>query len=129
MPRPQKSPPIFEEITYTLIGMGYVIHKELGSAHKEHVYQRALEEELKIHDIGHVREPHLQVKFKDKPVGIYVPDFLIDGKVILELKALSDLPLSAGTQLNYYLKTTGYRVGLLLNFGTRRLQICRRIYG
>lgn len=129
MPRPRKSPPVFEKITYTLIGMGYVIHKELGSAHKEHVNQKALEEELKMYGIGYIREPHLQAKFKDKPVGVYVPDFLIDGKVIIELKALSDLPLSSGTQLNYYLKTTGYRVGLLLNFGARPLQIRRRIYG
>lgn len=79
--------------------------------------------------VKYLREPHLPVNFKGKSVGVYIPDFLIENKVVLEIKAVLELPLSAGTQLNYYLKTTGYRVGLILNFGKRRLQIRRRIYG
>lgn len=129
MPRPVKEPTVFEDITYKLIGIGYSIHKELGSAHKELVYQRALEEELKLAKIIYQREVRLPVLYKGKNVGIYIPDFVIDEKVIIELKAMNDLPLSVGIQLNYYLKATGYRVGLIMNFGTRRLQVRRRIYG
>ncbi len=129
MPRPLKSPPVFEDLTYKLIGIGYSVHKELGPAHKEAVYQRAFEEELKLIAIPYKREAQLPVLYKGKKVGIYVPDFVVDDKVIVELKAMEQIPFAAGMQLNYYLKATGYRVGLLLNFGTRRLQIRRRIYG
>ena len=129
MPRPVQKPVVYEDITYMLIGIGFSIHKELGPVHKEQVYQQAFADELDSKKIFFKREVHLPVLFKGKSVGVYVPDFVIDGKVILELKAINDLPLSASTQLNYYLKATGYRIGLLLNFGTRRLQVRRRIYG
>lgn len=129
MPLPVKNPLVYDKLTYKLIGFGYAIHKELGSVHKEIVYQRAFEEELKTGNISFVRESHLPVLYKGKKIGVYVPDFVIDDKVIVELKAMIDIPQSAGTQLNYYLKATGFRVGLLLNFGSRRLQVRRRIYG
>ncbi len=126
---PVKSPTVYADLTYILIGLGYSVHKELGSFHKEQIYQQALAQELETKNIPFQREVHLPVKFKEKNVGVYVPDFVVDEKVIVELKAVVDLPLSAGTQLSYYLKATGYRVGLLLNFGARRLQVRRRIYG
>lgn len=129
MPRPINNPSVYEDLTYKLIGIGYLVHKELGSAHKEAVYQRAFEVELKLTAISYTREAQLPVLYKGKNVGIYVPDFVVDDRVIVELKAMEQIPLAAGTQLNYYLKATGYRVGLLMNFGTRRLQIRRRIYG
>jgi len=129
MPRPVKLPAIYEDTTYKLIGIGYGIHKELGSFHKEQVYQKAFREELIRNKMLFEQEKRLPVVYKGKNIGVYIPDFVVDGKVILELKATNLLPVSAGTQLNYYLKVTGYRVGLLLNFGTSRLQIRRRIYG
>lgn len=129
MPRPIKAPPVFEDLTYKLIGIGYSVHKELGPAHREVIYQRAFEEDLKLSGIPYKREPQLPVSFKGVKIGIYVPDFVIDDKVIVELKAMEQVPAGSGTQLNYYLKVTGYRVGLLLNFGSRRLQIRRTIHG
>jgi GxxExxY protein len=129
MPRPVKMPVLYEDLTYKLIGLGFEIHKELGSVHKELVYQKAFLEELKKNQIPFEREMQLPVLFKGKKVGVYIPDFVIDTKVILELKALVLLPESAGTQLNYYLKATGYKIGLIMNFGARRLQVRRRIYG
>lgn len=129
MPRPIKYPAIFEELTYKVIGLGYAIHKELGPAHKELVYQHALSKLLEDEKIPFAKEVQLPVLFLGKKVGTYIPDFIVDQKVIIEVKAMQFLPEAAGTQLNYYLKTTGYRVGLILNFGARRLQMKRRIYG
>lgn len=129
MPRPIKQPTLYEDLTYRVIGAAFSVQKELGHIHKEIVYQHALEEELRMSNIRFHREVRLPVIFKGKRVGIYVPDFIIDEKIIMEVKAMEILPYKASVQLSYYLKTTGYRLGLLLNFGSLRLQVRRRIYG
>lgn len=129
MPRPVKQPTIHEDLTYKVIGIAFSIHKELGPIHKEIVYQEALKQEFRNNNLSFEREVRLPVLFKGKNIGVYVPDFIVDGKIILEVKAMDMLPFKASVQLSYYLKTTGYRLGLLLNFGSTRLQIKRRIYG
>lgn len=67
--------------------------------------------------------------FKNKKVGTYKPDFIIGNKVILEIKAVEFLPKSHDTQLTYYLKGADYKIGLLVNFGAKKLDVRRRIYG
>lgn len=129
MPRPTKSPTVYEELTYTIIGLAFEVQKELGNIHKEIVYQKAFEIALRKQGIQFEREKRLTVAFQGRNVGVYIPDFVIDDKVIVEIKAMEMLPYKASVQLSYYLKTTGYRVGILLNFGSRRLQVRRRIYG
>lgn len=129
MPRPINKPAYFENITYKIIGAAFAVHKELGPIHKEPVYQKALENELVLHEIDYKREVRLPVTYKGKSVGVYIPDFIIDNKVILEVKALPFLPITSSSQLSYYLKSTGFYVGLLINFGATRLQVRRRIYG
>jgi GxxExxY protein len=129
MPRPIKSPIVCEELTYQIIGAAYAVHQGLKSGHKEIVYQNALCEDLALLRIPFQREPALNVAYKGKKVGGYQPDLLVENKVIVEIKAVGYLPRQAETQLAYYLRATGYRVGLLLNFGSKSLQIKRRIYG
>lgn len=127
--KPIKKPAIFEDLTYKIIGIAYSIHKELGPIHKEQVYQKALINEFQENKIPFKTEVRLPVIFKGKNIGVYIPDFIIDDKVIVEIKAMDFLPLNTTTQLTYYLKSTGFKVGLLLNFGSSKLQIRRRIYG
>src|SRR3989338_1054718 len=127
--KPIKKPILYEQLTYQIIGIAQNIHRELGPVHKEIVYQRALDEELKSSQMQFDREIALPISYKGKKVGIYRTDFLIDNKVIVEIKALEFLPQNTLTKLSYYLKGTDYRVGLLLNFGTQSLQVKRRIYG
>ena len=129
MPRPIKAPTVYEDLTYALIGIAFSIHKQLGPIHKELIYQKAFAHELTDKMIPFTKEKQLPVSFKGEKVGVYIPDFLIDDKVIVEIKALEFIPQKAGVQLSYYLKNTGYRVGLLINFGTPKLQVRRRIYG
>lgn len=129
MPRPIKQPALYEDLTYKIIGIAYSIHKELGPIHKELVYQKTLANEFQEQNILFKREMRLPVVYKGKNVGVYIPDFIIDDKVIVEIKAMSCLPINTTTQLTYYLKSTGFRVGLLINFGSSKLQIRRRIYG
>lgn len=119
---------LYKDLTYQIIGIAFSIHKQLGPVHKEIIYQNALAHELDILPVPYKREPSLAIQYKDKNVGIYKPDFIIDDKVIVELKAEKYPSAQAKTQLSYYLKGTQYKVGLLLNFGTSSLDVNRRIY-
>ncbi len=127
--RPVKEPALYEELTYKIIGCAMRVHKELGPIHKEVIYQKSLEKALITEGFEVDREVRLPVKFDGKIVGTYIPDFVVENKILIELKALEFLPKGAETQLSYYLKATGYRIGLIFNFGSPSLQIKRRIHG
>lgn len=119
---------LYKDLTYKIIGAAFSIHKSLGPVHKELVYQNALAQELRLLKIPYKQEVILPVSYKNKSVGIYKPDFVVDEKVIVEIKALSFLPTTAKSQLSYYLRGTPYKIALLLNFGTSSLEVHRRIY-
>ena len=70
----------------------------------------------------------MNIFFKGEEVGIYEPDFIIDGKVLIGIKAVPEMPKIYEVQLFYYLKGTEYKLGLLVNFGGDKLEIKRRIY-
>ena len=120
---------LYENLTYKIIGICYEIHNELGPIHKEKIYQKALERAFEDSSIQFSREVNLPVVFKGRKVGAYKPDFIIENKVILEIKAVNFITKSANSQLTYYLKGTNYKIGLLVNFGSKSLDIRRRIYG
>ncbi|MCL5675916.1 MAG: GxxExxY protein [Patescibacteria group bacterium] len=119
---------LYKDLTYKIIGAAFKVHKILGSVHKEIVYQKALAEELSLLEIPFKREEAIPIFYNGKKVGIYQPDFIVDDKVIVEIKALEFLSPQAKTQLSYYLKGTKYKIGLLLNFGLPGLEVHRRIY-
>jgi len=119
---------IYAGLTYKVRRAIFNVYNELGHGHKEQVYQKALAKELEEMNIPYKQEVNLNVKYKGKPVGNYRPDFVIDDKVILEIKAVEFMPKAFEEQLNHYLKTTGFQVGLLINFGSPRLVIKRLIW-
>lgn len=82
------------------------LYNVLGFGHKEGVYQKALALELKKKNILFEKEKAIQIHYEGKKVGIYRPDFVIDGKVLVELKAVPFMPKDYETQLTYYLKGT-----------------------
>lgn len=93
----------------------------------EKVYQYALVKELKLQGLRAEPEVKIPVYYKDELVGDYSADILVEGRIILELKALSALTTEHEAQLLNYLKAAGFKVGLLINFGTSRVQIKRKI--
>lgn len=97
--------------------------------HRESVYRKALAIELNRQEIPNKEEPRLEIKYDGVSVGVYVPDFLIDDKVIIEMKSVDYLSKEAEKQLVYYLKGTSYRLGFLVNFGASKLEIKRKIWG
>lgn len=128
LPKKNNQRLIYADLTYEIRKAVFNVYNLLGFGHKENVYQKALEKELKELNVPFVREQSLSVSYKDEIVGIYRPDFVVDQKVIVELKSLSSLPESLDSQLLHYLKTTGFRLGLLINFGTPKLFIKRLIW-
>jgi GxxExxY protein len=91
------------------------------------VYQYALVKELKLRGCVAAPEVKIPVYYKDELVGDYSADILVEGRIILELKALNALAGEHEAQLLNYLKATGLKVGLLINFGTNRVQVKRKI--
>lgn len=119
---------IHADLTYRVRGAIFAVYNYLGFGHKEQVYQKALEKEFLEANLPFKREVSLNVSYKDEVIGNYRPDFIIDDKVIIELKAVEFMPKTFETQLLHYLKTTGYQLGLLVNFGSPKLMIRRLVW-
>lgn len=120
---------LYGELTYKVRRAIFNVYNNLGYGHRESVYQGALAKELKKQGVSFEREPTLAVYYQGDKVGTYKPDFVIEGKIILEIKAVPFLNRQMEAQLVYYLKGTNYRLGLLVNFGSDKLKIVRRIWG
>jgi GxxExxY protein len=118
---------LYRELTEKIIGSCYRVHNDLGAGHKELVYKEALCKEFEEEQIEYKQEVHLAVRYKNTNVGTYRADFVIENKVLLEIKAVEFMPKYYETQLLRYLKSTGYEIGLLINFGAGSVQIRRRI--
>ncbi len=114
------------EITSRIIAAATLVHRNLGPGFEEVIYQRALELELNAQGLGFSREVWIDVNYRDVKVGRKRVDFLIEG-VMVEIKAHSEFQDVHYVQALSYLKASGYKVGLLLNFGAPRLQIKRLI--
>ena len=119
---------IHSDITYGIRGAIFDVFNELGFGHKENLYQKALAQEFNARRIPYEQEADLKVAYKGTDIGTYRPDFVIDGKVILEIKALEIMPKRFESQLIHYLKTTGFNLGLLVNFGSPNLYIKRLVW-
>ena len=106
------------------------VHKELGCGFLEPVYQESLEREFLTQEIPYKDQPVIEIAYKGKPLNKkYQPDFICYDEIIVEIKALSALSGLEEAQLINYLKATGLKVGLLLNFGTKSLEHKRLVYG
>ena len=119
---------LYADLTYKIRGAVFEVYNTLGYGHKEKVYQQALAKEFKEMNIPYKREKNLNVNYKGENVGNYKPDFVVDNKVILELKAVEFMPKSYERQLIHYLKGTNFKLGLLINFGGTKLDIRRLIW-
>ena len=109
---------LLKDECYQVMGACFEVYKELGCGFVEPVYQEALEIELRSQEIGFESQKQLQLRYKGQLMKqTYIPDFVCFGQVILEIKAVSKLCDDHRAQVHNYLKATGYRLGLLVNFG------------
>ncbi|MBM3257262.1 MAG: GxxExxY protein [Candidatus Liptonbacteria bacterium] len=119
---------LYEDITFQIRECLFEVRKTLGLGHKENIYEKAIEEEFKRKGIYFEVEKSIPVKYGDKKVGVYRPDFVVSDKVILELKALPFVGQIEKKQIWNYLKGSPYKLALLANFGPEKLRIDRIIY-
>ena len=111
-------------ITAQIISAAQEVHRTLGPGFEEVIYQRALARELAAHGLEFQREAWIDVHYKGEKVGRKRVDFVID-EVMVEIKARGALEPVHFTQTLSYLRASGYKVGLLLNFGATKLEIRR----
>ena len=113
---------VHKELSYAIVGAAMEVHKVLGAGFLESVYQAALAEELAARQIAFEQEKRLAVCYKGTAVGDFVADFLVEGRVILELKAVTEIHSRHLAQTRNYLRATGLQLGIVLNFGAPSLQ-------
>lgn len=113
---------LYRNESYRIIGCCMEVHKQLGCGFKEAVYQEALEMEFIENALLFEREKKLRIRYKENWLKKkYYPDFICFDKIIVELKAASDLTDIHKAQLFNYLKASELRLGLLINFGSTTL--------
>jgi GxxExxY protein len=117
-----------DELSQRVIGCAFEVSNTLGAGFFEKVYEKALCVELEKAGLGYACQKPVLVKYKNFLVGEYIADIVVEGRLLLELKALSSLCPEHEAQLINYLKATGLSVGLLLNFGRPKLGIKRMIW-
>jgi GxxExxY protein len=115
------------DLTEKIIGVFYDVYNELGHGFLESTYAEALTVALEEIGLGAAREVPVPVWFRGRKVGQYYADLIVDGVVLLELKAARTLESAHEAQLLHYLRATDIEVGLLLNFGLRP-QFRRRLF-
>ncbi|MBM3861210.1 MAG: GxxExxY protein [Verrucomicrobia bacterium] len=109
---------LYEEETFVLRGACFEVYKEKGCGFLEAVYQECLEIELRLRGVQFVPQPKLELEYKGQKLRTeYQPDLICFSKIVVELKAVSALADEHRAQVHNYLKATGHRLGLLVNFG------------
>lgn len=117
----------YSDLTGKIIGCAMQVHSTLGNGFQEVIYQRALEIEMRREGLGFTREQEMEISYRGFGIGTRRVDFLVEGKVCVELKAvtkLEDVHLAQGIN---YLEAFKLEVGLLINFGSRSLEFRRLI--
>ena len=113
---------LFKELSYALIGAAMEVHRVLGPGFLESVYEAALAYELTLRGIHFEPQKHLPVYYKDQLLGEYIADLVIEGQIIIELKAISAISAAHEAQAHHYLAATGLKLAIILNFGAESLQ-------
>jgi GxxExxY protein len=109
---------IYKDESYKITGACFEVYKEKGCGFLEDVYQECLEIELEMQGIPFTPQQPLPLSYKTRPLKKkYIPDLICFEKIIIELKAVKELNDEHRAQLQNYLKATGYKLGLLVNFG------------
>ena len=113
------------ELTGKIIGCAMEVHSTLGNGFQEVIYQRALAIEMTSQGLNYSREHEMEIFYKGKHIGTRRVDFFVEGKIMVELKAVIQLEDVHLAQAINYLEAYKMKIGLLINFGCRSLQFKR----
>jgi GxxExxY protein len=116
---------LFPELCYKILEICFDIHNAIGPGFTENIYETAFAYELTSRKVAFEQQKPITVPYKNTVLGIYRLDFVIDQKIIVELKAVNALDTIFKQQVVSYLKATSLKLGLLINFGSRRVEHVR----
>jgi GxxExxY protein len=119
---------LYKKESYDIIDACQEVWKQFGGSFKESIVDRALE--IALRDKGYKIENQKQINiyFRNKKVGIYIPDKIINEIILLEIKCKQFITKEDERQFWHYLKASSYRLGFLINFGPQKLEFRRRVY-
>ena len=115
----------FEELSKKVIRAAIAVHKELGPGFLESIYEEALKVELNNNGVSSFSQKEIRIEYSGVVVGIHRLDLVVEDQIIVELKAVKELADIHFAQVRSYLKATGLKIGLLLNFSKPTLEIRR----
>ena len=107
---------IHRDLSYAITGAALAVHKHIGPGQLESVYERALCEELGIRGLEFVQQVPVQATYKGKLVGAFYADVIVENQVVIELKVVAKIMPAHRQQVLTYLRATGLRLGLIMNF-------------
>jgi len=116
---------VYSDLSYQIMGAVFEVHKKLGPGFLESVYQKALIEELSGRGMNVETERVIDLIYKDKKTGAHRLDLVIEDKVVVELKTVEGFSIHHKAQLTSYLKASGYKLGILVNFSKAKVEYRR----
>lgn len=116
---------VYKEVSYKLVGIAMEVHNRLGYGFLEKVYENAYYILIRKNGLKVEQQKPIKVVFEGEVIGEYIADLVIDDKIIIEVKACNGLISKHKSQLINYLKATGMELGILINFGTEKLEYQR----
>lgn len=119
---------VYKDLSYKIMEAAFAVHNGLGPGFTESIYQEALICELEQREIPLKRQTTVPIRYLERVVGTYRIDLIVDDKIILELKAVSALSDLHKQQTLAYLKATGLKLGILINFGQSKVQSTRIVH-
>jgi len=127
--KPNNTNVIYPELSHKIMGAIFEVHKTLGPGFMESIYEKALIEELTRHGFKTETQKNIPVIYKGKKVGFHKLDLVVEDKVIIELKTVENFASCHRSQLISYLKASGYKLGILVNFSKSKAEYCRVVVG
>ena len=117
----------YEKVTETIIGCAYRVYNKMGFGFLESVYEKCLLIELRKADLDTETQKPITVYYEGEVVGEFIADIMVNDAVLIELKSVRRIIKAHEVQLVNYLVATGKPVGLILNFGERKVEIKRKV--
>jgi len=116
---------IYPDLFYEIMGAIFEVHKQLGPGFLESIYEKALIEELSIRGMKVETQKFIELSYKNKKVGTHRLDLIVEDKVVVELKTVERFSVHHKAQLTSYLKASGYKLGILVNFSKSKVEYGR----
>jgi GxxExxY protein len=119
---------LYKDISYKIRGACFDLYKKFGGDFKETAINKALFLELKSRKLGVENQKRIDILHNNEKIGTYIPDLIVEDKILIELKVKPFLIKNDDRQFWRYLKGSNYKLGFLINFGSRKLEIKRRVF-